>query len=210
MSPVTDKVAAIKNALPPKTKTQMRSLLGLASFYRRYVRNFAAITSPLTDTLKNSMPNKITWGEEQQKAFEDIKQVLMSAPVLSLPDFSLPFVVATDASDTGLGAILYNEGDGEKLPIVYLSRKLLPREQNYGVVEKECLAVIWAVQKLNEYLMGREFIIETDHAPLLFLNRTKTENGRLMRWALLLSQYRFTIRSIPGRDNHGPDFLSRS
>ena len=148
--------------------------------------------------------------EEQQQAFEDIKQVLMSAPVLSLPDFSLPFVVATDASDTGLGAILYNEGDGEKLPIVYLSRKLLPREQNYGVVEKECLAVIWAVQKLNEYLMGREFIIETDHAPLLFLNRTKTENGRLMRWALLLSQYRFTIRSIPGRDNHGPDFLSRS
>ena len=130
MSPVTDKVAAIKNALPPKTKTQMRSLLGLASFYRRYVRNFSAITSPLTDTLKNSMPNKITWGEEQQKAFEDIKQVLMSAPVLSLPDFSLPFVVATDASDTGLGAILYNEGDGEKLPIVYLSRKLLPREQN--------------------------------------------------------------------------------
>ena len=83
----------------------------------------------------------------------------MSAPVLSLPDFALPFVVATDASDTGLGAILYNERDGDKLPLVYLSRKLLPREQNYGVVEKECLAVIWAVQKFNEYLVEREFII---------------------------------------------------
>ena len=130
--------------------------------------------------------------------------------MLKLPDFEKPFILSTDASDTGLGAILKQDHNGEKFPEVYLSRKLLPREQRYSVVEKECLALVWAVKSLNTYLWGREFVIETDHAPLLYLNRARSENGKLMRWSLLLNQYRFQLRSVKGRDNHGPDFLSRT
>ncbi|KAK3795951.1 hypothetical protein RRG08_053197 [Elysia crispata] len=188
----------------------MRSFLGLASFYRRYVPHFSTISSPLTDATRKGMPNIINWEEARLKAFENLKAALTSKPVLKLPDFEKPFILSTDASDTGLGAILKQDHHGEKFPVVYLSRKLLPREQRYSVVEKECLALVWAVKSLNTYLWGREFVIETDHAPLLYLNRARSENGKLMRWSLLLNQYRFQLRSVKGRDNHGPDFLSRT
>ena len=209
LEPMLDKVHAIQKADPPQTKKQLRSFLGLASFYRRYVPNFAAVTCPLTDATKNGRPNKVVWDDALEKAFNYVKQILTSEPVLRLPDFEKTFILATDASDTGLGAVLQQEHDEIKYPVMYLSKKLLPREKNYSVVERECLALVWAVKTLNTYLLGREFIIDTDHAPLLYLNRAKSENGRLMRWALLLSQYRFTLRSVKGSDNHGPDFLSR-
>ncbi|GFO35038.1 retrovirus-related pol polyprotein from transposon 297 [Plakobranchus ocellatus] len=173
LAPTASKVEAIRNAEPPRTKKQLRSFLGRAGFYRRYVPNYSAV------------------------------------PVLRLPDFERPFILATDASDTGVGAVLKQEFEDGTFPVVYLSKKLLPREQRYSVVEKECLALVWAVKKLSTYLIGREFIVETDHAPLLYLNKAKSENGRLMRWALLLHQYRFRLVSIRGVDNHGPDFLSR-
>ena len=209
LSPTLDKIEAIRDARPPENKKQLRSFLGLASFYRRYVPNFSTIVSPLTDATRKGMPNRIIWGEPQKKAFEKIKEVLTSEPVLRLPDFDMPFILSTDASDTGVGAILAQEYDDGKFPVAYISRKLLPREQRYSVVEKECLALVWAVKSLETYLLGREFTVETDHAPLLYLNRAKSENGRLMRWSLVLHQYRFNLRAVKGRDNHGPDFLSR-
>ncbi|GFR78367.1 reverse transcriptase [Elysia marginata] len=209
MTSSCDKVGAIRDAKPPRTKKEMRSFLGLASFYRRYVPHFSTISSPLTDATRKGKPNTIIWEEAQLNAFRNLKAALTSKPVLKLPDFEKPFILSTDASDTGLGAILKQDHDGEKFPVVYLSRKLLPREQRYSVVEKECLALVWAVKSLNTYLWGRQFVIETDHAPLLYLNKARSENGRLMRWALLLSQYRFQLKSVKGKDNHGPDFLSR-
>ncbi|KAK3779718.1 hypothetical protein RRG08_013673 [Elysia crispata] len=130
-------------------------------------------------------------------------------PLLPLPDFEKQFLVAVDASDTGLGAILMQDHVCERRPVIYLSRKLLPREQNYSVVEKECLTLIWAIKNISTYLIGREFIVETDHPPLLDLNRAKSENGRLMRWTLLLVLYRFNLRSVKGTENQGRDFLSR-
>ena len=136
LQPTTDKIAAIQNAVLPSTKKQMRSFLGLASFYRRYVPNFSAIASPLTDTTKKFKPNKIIWEEPQKRAFEYLKKMLTSAPVLRLPNFDQPFILATDASDTGLGAVLMQEEGSEKFPVIYLSRKLLPREQRYSVVER--------------------------------------------------------------------------
>ena len=155
LSSVMDKVEAIKKAKPPQNKTQLRSFIGLASFYRRYVPNFAAITSPLTDLTRKNMPNRIVWGEPQQRAFDKLKSVLTMEPVLQLPNFEKQFIVAVEASDTGLGAILLQEHEGEKRPVSYLSRKLLPREQNYSVVEKECLALVWAVKNLSAYLIGK-------------------------------------------------------
>ncbi|GFO19251.1 retrovirus-related pol polyprotein from transposon 297 [Plakobranchus ocellatus] len=154
------------------------------------------------------MPNNIRWEEPQERAFTYVKKCLSSEPMLRLPDFERSFILATDASDTGVGAVLKQEFEDETFPVVYLSKKLLPREQRYSVVEKECLALVWDVKNLSTYLICREFIVETDHAPLLYLNKAKSENGRFMRWALLLHQYRFRLVSIRGVDNHGPDFLS--
>ncbi len=104
---------------------------------------------------------------------------------------------------------MLQEQDGVHLPVAYASRKLLPRERNYSVVEKECLAVGWGVEKFYRYMFGREFVLETDHQPLVYLNKAKVANSRLMRWALILQPYRMRIVAIRGADNLGADYLSR-
>ena len=209
ISPTIDKVEAIVNASLPETKKEMRSFLGLASFYRRYVPNFSALACSLTDATRKGEPNKIVWTDARTKAFANLKNALASQPVLRLPDWDKPFCLRTDASNQGIGAILMQEYEDGMFPVIYLSRKLLPSEMNYSTVEKECLSLVWSIKKLNTYLCGRQFTVETDHAPLLHLQKSKSENGRLMRWALLLNEYRFRLKSVPGKLNHGPDFLSR-
>ena len=134
---------------------------------------------------------------------------LCNRPILCLPDFDLDFILRTDASDFGLGAVLMQEHNGLKFPVCYASRKLLGREMGYSVIEIECLSIIWAIQKFESYLYGREFLLETDHQPLVYLNRAKVANARLMRWALALQPYRFRIIAIKGSENVGADFLSR-
>lgn len=99
--------------------------------------------------------------------------------------------------------------DGNKMPIAYASRKLKQAELAYATIEKECLAIVWAIQKFQRYLYGQEFLLETDHQPLIYLNRAKVTNARLMRWALILQPYRFRIVAIKGSDNVGADCLSR-
>ena len=115
---------------------------------------------------------------------------MTSSPILALPDFTKSFILRTDASDKGIGAILLQEREGNKFPIAYASKKLLQREQNYSVIERECLAIVWAVMKFQSYLYGQEFLLETDHAPLVYLRRSKLGNSRLMRWALFLQTYK--------------------
>ena len=119
------------------------------------------------------------------------------------------FVLRTDASNTGIGAVLLQQKEGELHPIIYASKKLSETEKNYSVAEKEYLAVVWAVRKFEPYLYGVHFTLETDHQALQYLNKSKTENGRLMRWALRLQPYSFTTKVIPGKDNVGADYLSR-
>ena len=118
---------------------------------------------------------------------------------MRLPVFNegKPFILRSDASDIGIGAVLLQEFEGEgKLPIAYASKKLLPRERNYSVIEKECLAIIWAIEKFRKYLFGEEFILECDHKPLSFMQTAKALNPRIMRWALKLQPYRFRIVAI--------------
>ena len=143
-------------------------------------------------------------------AHPETKKQVRSFPILHLPDFSKLFVLKVDASDVGIGAVLMQSFDGEEFPIAYASRKLLPRERNYAVIEKECLAVVWGVKKFEFYLFGREFEVHTDHKPLIFLNEKKLVNKRVMRWALILQEFRFRLVSVKGKDNVGADFLSRS
>ncbi len=168
------------------------------------------MAAPLTDLTKKGEPNKVRWGSSQETAFATLKCALASSPILKLPVLTQEFILRTDASDTGLGAVLLQEEDGIKRPVCYASRKLKVSEVNYSVIEKECLAVVWAIKKFERYLYLTEFILETDHQPLVYLNRAKVSNSRLMRWALSLQPYRFRIVAIKGTDNIGTDYLSRS
>lgn len=208
LCPNNDKLEAIKNAPRPETKKQVRSFLGLIGYYRKFVPNFASVACPLTDLTKKGVPNKINWQDHHEKAFSSLKSLLLYAPILRLPDFQRDFYLRTDASEYGIGAVLLQEHE-RKFPIAYASRKLNERERGYSVIEKECLAIVWAVKKFQAYLYSRTFVLETDHQPLVYLNRSKISNGRLMRWAIFLQSYNFTIHAIKGIDNVGADFLSR-
>ncbi|XP_072164915.1 uncharacterized protein [Diadema setosum] len=201
VQPNQDKIAQIQQATRPETKKQLRSFLGLAGYYRRFVPNYAAIAVPLTDLTKKGEPNLIRWGEPQDKAFNTLKLKLSSQPILRLPDVNRTFTLRTDASDTGIGAMLLQEHEGQKFPTAYASKKLLARERAYSTIEKECLAVVWAVLKFETYLYGREIVLEVDHYPLLAIRRSKVANARILRWALALQPYRFRIEAIKGKDN---------
>jgi len=184
--------------------------LGLVGYYRRFIPNFAAIASPLTDATRKGAPNQLPWEETQDKAFQELKARIVNPPILHLANFDKTFILQTDSSDIGIGAVLMQEDEsGVKHPIAFASRKLLPRETKYSTVEKECLAIVWAVAKFQEYLYGKEFVLETDHQPLQYLGNAQFQNGRLMRWALALQPYRFVVRAIHGRENVTADFLSR-
>jgi len=126
-----------------------------------------------------------------------------------LSDISKPFILQTDASNVGIGAILLQEEGEVKHPVAIASKKLLPREQNYSTIEREALAIVWGVQKFQNYLMGVNFFLETDHHPLQYLYQAKFQNSRIMRWSLIHQPYRFTVRAIKGSENVGADFLSR-
>ena len=141
------KVAAIASA------NKVRSFLGLAGYYRRFIPHYAAVTSSLTAATKKHAPNNIDWTSAMKDSFTALKLALSSKPVLHAPDFDKPFYLQTDASNTGIGAILCQmDENGHEHPIVYLSRQLLPREKNYSTIEKECLATVWGVQQLHYYL----------------------------------------------------------
>ena len=210
LKPKLDSVDKILETSIPTTKKQVRSFLGLIGFYRKYIPNFAAIASPLTDLTRKGSPNEVEWSDIQQKAFDALKAIIASPPILKLPDFNHVFILQTDASNVGIGAMLLQEENGTKHPIAFASRKLLPRETRYSTIEKECLRIVWSITKFQDYLYGKEFILETDHQPLQYLKSTKYQNGRVMRWTLALQPYRFVVKAIHGRDNVGADFLSRN
>jgi hypothetical protein len=210
VKPKPDKVKAIQQAERPTTKTQMRSFLGLVGYYRKFIPNFSAVAVPLTDCTKKGEPKVIRWGESQEQAFRTLKCKLASSPILQLPDLHKEFTLRTDASELGVGAVLLQDIGGEKFPVAYASKKLNKCQRRYSVMERECLAVVWAVLKFEPYLYGKKFVIETDHQPLTCIRKSKVANGRIMRWALALQPYRYQIKVIKGVDNVGADYLSRS
>ena len=163
----------------------------------------------MTDLTKKGQPNKVVWSEVHNQAFQKLKGVLCSDAVLKLPDLHQPFIIRTDASNRGLGAVLLQEDEGLEKPVAYASRKLLPRECNYSTIERECLGIVWGILKFQKYLYGKEFKLETDHLPLQWLQQKKSTNSRLMRWALSLQPYRLAVRYIKGNENVGADYLSR-
>jgi len=151
----------------------------------------------------------VKWEEPQENAYQTLKQHLLNKPVLKLPDVTKTHVLCTDSSNVGVGAVLLQEHGGVFFPIAYASEKLSRIEQAYSTMERECLALVWAVKKFQMYLYGKPFVLETVHQPLMYLDRCKVSNPRIMRWALFLQSYSIRLESIKGTQNVGADFLSR-
>ena len=175
------KVEAIQNWLVPTTVKEIQAFLGLASFYRKFIRNFSSIFAPLTDCLKKG---NFKWTISQQESFEDIKKRLASSPVLQLPDFSSPFEVAVDACGTGIGAVLSQQCH----PIEYLSEKLSPTRQTWSTYEQELYALVRALKQWEHYLLSKEFVLLTDHFSLKYLQSQKNISRMHVRWISYLQR----------------------
>jgi hypothetical protein len=208
LKPDPEKIAAITNMTEPKSVRQVRSILGLVGWYRRFISNFAELTAPLTELTKKSKSFHFT--DEARNAFNLIKEKLTTAPILTTPDYSKPFIIACDASQIGVGGVLSQlDENGSEKPIAYFSKKLNKAQQNYSITKLECLAAILSVEKFREYVVGLEFTVITDHASLKWLMGQTDLNGRLARWALKLQGYNFQIQHRRGNLNVVPDTLSR-
>src|SRR3978361_1844963 len=202
-----DKVSAIVDLSPPTNLRGLRRFLGMASWYRRYIEGFSKITAPLNRLLKKGQ--RWQWTAEQDKAFCELKQHLTEAPVLTCPDFEQPFILQTDASDLGLGVALTQNIEGNDQVIAYASRSLTSCEKAYSTTEKECLAIVWGIEKMRPYLEEYHFTVLTDHQSLKWLRTLKNQSGRLARWHMSLQQYSFDIKYRKGVLNIVADAPSR-
>ena len=203
------KVKGIMDLAPPTTKKQLRCFLGMIGFYRDFIDSFSVVSSPLSDLLQDKQIWE--WNENRQAAFEKMKILLMSAPVLMLPDDTRPFIVNTDASSVGVGAVLQQiDTNGKLRPCAYFSKKLQPAETRYSTHEQEMLAIMLALKHWRHFLYRRPFTIRTDHRSLEHFLTQPQLNNRQRRWAEVLADYDFQIEYESGDTNTVADTLSRN
>ena len=188
---------------PPTSVTEVRSFLGMAGYYRKFIKDFVNITGPLTRLTRKEV--KFVWAPECQAAFEELKKKLTSAPVLTIPVESGGFVVHTDASGLGLGCVLMKHGK----VVAYASRQLKTHERNYPVHDLELAAIIFALKLWRHYLLGQRVEVYTDHKSLKYIFTQKELNMRQCRWLELMVDYDLDLQYHPGRVNVVPDHLSR-
>ena len=197
----------VDNWPEPQSVRDVQQFLGLASYYRRFVKDFARIAKPLHRLTEKSCP--FHWTDECASAFRELRQRLVSAPVLAFPDFRQPFILDTDASDVGMGAVLSQVLDGQERVIAYASRTLSKPERRYCVTRRELLAVVTFVQHFRPYLLGSRFLLRTDHSSLTWLWNFKEPEGQIARWLERLQEYDFTVQHRPGKKHSNADALSR-
>jgi len=201
------KIEAVSNLPPPTNLDQVRSFLGLAGYYRRFIPNFSHISSPLVNLTKKG--SKFSWTDKQEQSFSLLKKLLCTAPVLSYPHFDKCFILQTDASDMGLGAVLTQyDSSGQEHVISYASRSLSNHEKAYSATEKEALAVVFTTDHFRAYLLGRKFTLITDHSALRWLHSLEPK-GRLGRWVMALQEYSFDVQHRPGISHRNADASSR-
>lgn len=201
-------VDKVLNIASPKTKKEVEKFVGLINFYSTKIPNFAKICEPINRLRKNGTP--FLWTNEQQQAFEKLKEILCSDPIVKPYSAHKELTLTCDASELAIGAILSQDNH----PIMYLSRTLTAAERNYAVTEKEALAIIWAVKRAEKFLLGRKFFIRTDHRALEFIfkpdkNLPKHASARIQRWAILMMGYDYDIAYVNGANIPHVDALSR-
>lgn len=206
VAPDPAKVEAITKMPKPRDITELRSFLGLCNYYRNFIHNFADKMSPLYNITKSNM--HFQWLDQHDNVFKQIKEELTREPILRHPDFNFPFIIQTDASNVGIGAVLVQWINDEYRVIQYISRILQAPERKWSTREKEALAILWACEQFRPYIIGSHFTVETDHQSLKWLLEAKAP-ARLVRWALRLSEFDFEIRYRRGSQNANADALSR-
>ncbi|MCG7877685.1 MAG: RNase H-like domain-containing protein [Candidatus Thiodiazotropha endolucinida] len=202
-----EKLSAIKDWPIPRTAKQVKSFLGLCSYYRRYVKDFAKIARPLH--LISDKKAKFTWNDQCQEAFEHLKKALMSSDILSYPIPGLRFILDTDASDVSVGAVLSQEQDGRERVIAYMSKAINKHEQLYCTTRKELLAVIYALRSFHSYLYGQPVLLRTDNSAVSWLRQLKNPTGQVARWIQEVETYNLTIQHRAGLKHSNADALSR-
>jgi hypothetical protein len=198
----SDKVLAVVDWPAPRTVRAVRGFLGLAGYYRKFIKGFGTIAAPLTALLKK---DGFLWTDQAATAFEALKVALTTAPVLRLPDFTAPFIVECDASGSGFGAVMH-QGEG---PIAYFSKPIAPRHVSLAAYERELIGLVQAVRHWRPYLWGRAFIVKTDHYSLKFLLDQRLATIPQHHWVGKLLGFDFTVEYKPGRQNIVADALSR-
>ena len=210
ISPLPKNVDAIKNFPVPRSVKDVRRYLGMCNYFRKHIPDMATIAKPLSEVTGGT---KLSWTEKMQESFEKLKTALVNPPVLIFPDRSLnapPFLLQVDASGVGAGAVLLQERNGLNHPIAYISMSFSPQIQRYSATERELCAMRWAIKNLRPFLLGRKFIVFSDHQPLVYLQNMKLIDNRIARTLEDLAPYEFEIRYLPGRDNIVSDALSRA
>ena len=211
IQPDPAKISKVKDFPVPTDVNKVRQFLGLASYYRRFIPGFAKTANPLHALTKKNV--QFQWTTKCQDAFDKLKQLLTTAPVLSYPQFGAnsEFVLETDASISGLGAVLgQKQEDGHVHPIAYASRCLQPHETNYAITELETLAVVWAVKQFRAYILGHKCTVYTDHSACTSLLNTPNPSAKLARWAMIIQEMNLQIEHRSGKSNVNADALSRN
>lgn len=208
-----EKVEAVQKAPNPQNVQELKSYLGLLSYYSKFLPNLSSVLAPLYALLRQTTRWK--WGKKEQEAFDRSKELLTTAPFLVHFDPNLPLILACDASEVGIGAVLAHRlPDGLEHPIGYASRSLLPAERNYSQLEKEGLSCVFGVKKFHSYLYGHHFLLYTDHKPLLALlnehrSTSPQASARIRRWSLLLATYEYSLEFRDTNSHSNADALSR-
>ena len=202
------KTAAVSNFPRPKNVHDVRSFLGLCNYYRRFIRRYGDITTPLSKLLLKDI--KFEWTDTCENAFNSLKTELTSTPVLAYPNMNKPFILSTDASGESISYKLsQNDEKGMEHPIAYMGRTLRPLERKYSISERECLALVEGVRQYTHFLEHQHFTVVTDHSALKWLRNIKHSSGRLSRWSLLLQGFDFDVIHKPGKSHQNADVLSR-
>lgn len=210
LRPNPDRISAIVNYERPKSLKALRRFLGMCNYYRRFLAEYSAVTQPLTNLLRNK-PKNIQWNDKAESAFTEIKERLITAPILANPDFTLPFAIHCDASDIAIAGVLTQTRDGTENPIAYFSQKLSPTQQRYCATEKEGLAVLKSVEKFRCYVERTKFTVYTDASALAYIIKSSWRtSSRLCRWSIELQGHDMLIVHKKGADNLVADALSRA
>ena len=218
LRPNPKKSEAVQSIPVPKNVGDLRTFLGMTSYFRRFILNYARVAKPLNELVRKGSgrrkdPSSIEshWTVEHQQAFEKLKAALVSENMLIFPDLAKEFVLECDASDGALGAVLLQkDNEGRLRPVEYASRLLSPREQRWTVTEREGLASVWGVRQFRHYLHGQRFKLITDHSAITYMMNQIDPKGRLARWVVTLQEFDFEVVHKPGKENKVADCLSRA